>query len=165
VDFHRRSIRLKGWDYSNNGYYFVTICAKDRENIFGEIVGARLDSPKIRLNNRGIIVNDVWRDLPNHINNIVLDEFIVMPNHIHFILIIKNNNKGESSLAPTLGWIIGMFKSEISKRINKIEGLPRTIWFQRNYFERIIRTEEEYFSKRIYIRNNVINWNEDELAL
>ncbi len=128
----------------------------------------------MKLNQNGIIVNNIWKTLPDH-NNVILDEFCIMPNHIHFILIIKNNgfinkgvlknNKGESRLAPTkiktLGWIIGMFKTECTKQINKLNKTPGIKLFQRNYYERIIRNEKEYLKIKEYIKLNSTMWERD----
>ncbi|HPT66169.1 MAG TPA: transposase [Candidatus Woesebacteria bacterium] len=190
--YHRRSIRLKGYNYSQNWFYFVTICAKNRGNVFGEIVGARRDSPLInknnifandlnsnlfemKLNQNGEIIDEIWKSLSIH-HNVILDEFIIMPDHIHFILVIKNdlnknqnklennenlilknNNKGESRLAPTLGWIVGIFKTESTKRINKLNETPKIQLWQRNYYERVIRNEKEYLMIKKYIRDNPKN--------
>jgi REP element-mobilizing transposase RayT len=203
VKYNRHSIRLNNFDYSNNGYYFVTICAHYRNNVFGEIVGARRDAPlinknksplinennnplkinkdnifgnesndnlpKIKLNQNGKIINEIWKTLPNH-HNVILDEFCIMPNHIHFILIIKNNlnennngalennNKGASRRAPTqLGFVIGMFKTETTKQINKLNQTPGIQLWQRNYYEHIIRNEKEYLRIKEYIRGNPKN--------
>lgn len=171
MEYHRRSIRLDGFNYSENGYYFVTICAGNRGNVFGEIVGARRDSPKsIKLNQNGKIINDVWKTLPEH-NDVILDEFVIMPDHVHFILIInyKNNllikndgeliktNMGASRRAPTLGFIVGMFKTECTKQINKLNKTPGIQLWQRNYYERIIRNEKEYLMIKEYIKDNPKN--------
>ena len=181
MDYHRRSIRLKGYDYSQNWFYFVTVCCQNRGNVFGEIVGARRDSPlinknnnlsKIKLNQNGKIIDEIWKTLSIH-HNVILDEFVIMPDHIHFILVIKNKNyklnyikadikntiKGESRLAPTLGWIIGIFKTETTKRINKLNETPGIKLWQRNYYERIIRNEKEYLMIKKYIKDNPININ------
>jgi hypothetical protein len=84
---HRRSIRLRGYDYSQAGAYFVTICAQGRECLFGEVVDGEM-----RLNALGEIVHWTWGDLPNHVARIVLDEFVVMPNHIHGIIMIGDQS-------------------------------------------------------------------------
>lgn len=84
---HRHSIRLKGYDYSQSGGYFVTIVALNREYIFGDIVDR-----KMRLNEAGRIVEWTWHDLPNHVANMELDAFIVMPNHVHGIIVIHEND-------------------------------------------------------------------------
>lgn len=89
-EYNRRSIRLKGFDYCSERYYFVTIVSKARENIFGKIVGARRDAPKIKLNKNGRIIREIWYTLPEH-HEIELDEFVIMPNHVHMILkIVKS---------------------------------------------------------------------------
>ncbi len=154
---NRRSIRLIGYDYSNQGWYFVTICSEKREEIFGEIVGARRDSPKMRLNDNGRIVKKIWKSLPNH-HGVKLDEFVIMPNHIHLIVQIQ----GASRRAPTLGWLIGMFKTECTKEINKLNRVLGWRRFQRNYYEHIIRNEKELNAIRQYIRDNPQNWQKDK---
>lgn len=88
---HRRSIRLKGYDYSQNGAYFITLCAQNKECLFGEIVGAGSKPAQMILNDTGKIIEYTWNDLPNHNHNIELDEFIIMPNHIHGIVIITKD--------------------------------------------------------------------------
>jgi REP element-mobilizing transposase RayT len=194
--FNRRTIRLENFDYSNNGYYFVTICAQNRKNIFGEIVGARRDSPlidnklslinknnnlsKMKLNSNGKIIKFVWKTLPDHYD-VILDEFCIMPNHIHFILgiknnlnennngvlennngVLENNTKGASRRAPTrLGFVIGMFKTECAKRINKLNETLGIQIFQRNYYEHIIRNEKEYLRTKKYIKLNPEMWYRD----
>lgn len=107
------STRLKGYDYTSNGIYFITICTKNRKWLFGEIVQSQ-----IKLSQMGKIVFDCWYDLPNHYSNIILDEFIVMPNHIHGIIKIMNNldNKPKHGISE----FIRAFKSFSSRRINEI---------------------------------------------
>jgi len=126
---NRQSIRLPGYDYSTPGLYFVTICTQNRENIFGEIVGATRGSPAhIKINIIGKIIENVWQSLPNH-HPVILDAFQIMPNHVHFIIGIGNSGgsrrviAGGSRPAPTLGTIIGLFKSECTKQIH-IVGRP-----------------------------------------
>lgn len=167
--YHRRSIRLKGFDYSNNGYYFVTICIWKRLNILGKI-----ENNEIILNDFGKLVFKIWNDIPKNNFGIKIDEFCVMPNHVHGILIInrrgvihhalnKNNeiNQGAINCAPTLGQIIRCFKSRCTYEINKInKTMGLKIW-QRNYYERIIRNEKEYLKIKEYIKNNPKMWNRD----
>jgi putative transposase len=105
---HRRSIRLKNYDYANNGYYFLTICSRDRECIFGELnVGALLACAQnpcthdiIALSNTGKIIEYHWLHIPDQYENIFLDEYIIMPNHIHGIVII-DKERAQASSAPT----------------------------------------------------------------
>jgi REP element-mobilizing transposase RayT len=108
--------RLNGYNYSKPGNYFITICTKDREPLFGEII-----DEKIKLTEKGKIVSDCWYDLPNHYPNITLDEFIVMPNHIHGIINICNGT--DKKLKHGLSEFIRAFKSFASRRINELNTL------------------------------------------
>ena len=165
---NRQTIRLPGYDYSENGYYFVTVCSHGMEQIFGEIING-----KMVLNDVGEMIKMVWFSLPKH-HVVKLDEFQIMPNHIHFVLILlgsgaKNNESGGSRPAPTIGTIIGLFKSTCSKQIHDLVGARRASpvsikqkqIFQRNYYEHIIRNEREYKQIVYYIRNNPQNWEND----
>jgi REP element-mobilizing transposase RayT len=166
-EFHRRrSIRLKGYNYSQAGAYFVTICSYKKELIFEDIMVAS-------------IINKQWQNLPQNFSSIRLDEFVIMPNHIHFILWIKNvgatlavahknkttNKRAGASPAPTLGDIVGAFKSMVSTEYlkwinqNNVER-SATLW-QRNYYEHIIRNEESLNRIREYIINNTLKWEDD----
>lgn len=179
VKYQRHSIRLKNFDYSNTGYYFVTICSHEKEEIFGKIVGARRDAPQMKLNNNGKIIKNIWLSLPNY-HFVILDEFCIMPNHIHLILVIRNKkqikcrgvidhaqneskmkNEGLINQTPTLGQIIRFFKAKSTCEINKINQTPGLKIFQRNYFERIIRNQKELDKIREYIRLNPIMWSRD----
>ena len=174
MNTNRHSIRLKKYDYSQNGFYFVTICTQNRENMFGKIVGARRDAPTsivgdtpthIELNQYGKIIAEVGKSLPDH-HPIELDAFQIMPNHIHCIMHIVSHTScntvmGASRRAPTLGWIIGIFKTQCTARINAVRNTPGWRIFQRNYYEHIIRNEEEYRKTIEYIQNNPNRWDED----
>ncbi|MBW6500417.1 MAG: transposase [Bacteroidales bacterium] len=154
------STRLKGYDYSRDGTYFITICTKNREWLFGEIVQSQ-----IKLSGMGKIVYDCWYDLPNHYSNIYLDEFIIMPNHIHGIIAIINNPylKHKHGISE----FIRAFKSFSSRRINELfpvdveTGLRPVststrstgIW-QPRFYDRIIRSYDELKRVRLYIKNN-----------
>jgi hypothetical protein len=141
----RRTIRLQDYDYSQAGAYFITICTKNRECLFGEIVDSEMC-----LNEWGEIVAVFWNEVPRHFRNVELDAFIVMPNHVHGVLIIIDNGRGTACRAPTverfgkpvansLPTIIRSFKSATTKRINEIHathGIP--IW-QRNYLPHEIK--------------------------
>jgi len=153
---HRRSIRLKGYDYSQPGAYFVTIASYQREPLFGEI-----QEFSMFLNQYGKTVHNYWDRIPGHYSNISLDAFIVMPNHIHGIIIIDDVGAGLKP-APTerypLYEIIRAFKTFSARQINKMRGAPGIPVWQRNYFERIIRDEKELDSIREYINNNINAW-------
>ena len=139
----RQSTRLRGFDYSQLGWYFVTICTYRRQHLFGSIVpvqsivGATRESPEtpiMQLNQIGNLVFDVWQSLPHH-HPVNLSTIQIMPNHIHFIIRIM----GGSRPAPTLGTIVGIFKSQSSRQIHQIPGNSSLHVWQRNYHDHIIR--------------------------
>jgi len=172
---HRKQIRFKKYDYSDAGWYFVTICTKDRQKYFGNVIESKMTS-----NMFGEIIKTHWFEIPNHFINVELDEFITMPNHIHGIIIIRNTkpNVGAgfprpvNSYIPTLGQIVGYFKYQSTKHINiliKGSGNPTPTkepnkikqFFQRSYYEHIIRNEFDLYRIRQYIKKNPLNWSED----
>ncbi len=161
----RRSIRLKGYDYTQPGAYFVTMVTHHRRPLFGEVVDGEM-----RLNMFGEIVEWTWRDLPNHVANIVLDAFVVMPNHVHGIVIIVDDKHivgAGSEPAPTnrkrhgLPEIVRQFKTFSARRINEHRGVRGVPVWQRNYYEHIIRNERALHRIRAYIRNNPRRWAMD----
>ncbi|TET35089.1 MAG: transposase [Planctomycetota bacterium] len=174
---HRRSIRLENYDYSQAGAYFVTICERKRRCIFGRIINGA-----VRLSQIGKIVQEVWLRSEKVYKNVSLDEFVIMPNHIHGIIVInedvgarprlaRNNKRASHGLAPTikaiapprgaLGRVIGQFKSSVTRQINKTrKSNPIYIW-QRNYYDRVIRNEDELNYIRQYIIDNPVNWDFD----
>ncbi len=176
----RKKIRLSGYDYSQDGIYFITICARDRENIFARIdVGAGLASarqtnnPQFSDNNRktqidltdiGHIIEKQWNEIPNRFIGVSLDEFIIMPNHVHGILIVKQ--RADARPAPTIGDVICAFKSECAMeylkhiKTNNLNSCGK-IW-QRSFYDHIIRNDESLKKIRDYIRNNPLNWEEDK---
>jgi REP element-mobilizing transposase RayT len=161
---HRRSIRLKGYDYSLGGAYFLILVTHKRKLLFGHI-----QNGKMNLNPLGYIVLKAWLDLPNHSPFTALDEFILMPNHLHGIILITKSRKGTASRAPTFGdpvpdslpTFLRSFKSSATKRINERRGTPGSPVWQRNYFERVIRNEKELTRIREYIFNNPMQWEAD----
>jgi REP element-mobilizing transposase RayT len=162
---HRRSIRLRGYDYSQTGAYFVTICIQNRECLFGEIVGGEM-----QLNDVGKIVQMTWDALPSHYPHIELDEWVVMPNHFHSIIVLANVGAGSVGAglkpAPTrhgLPEIVRALKTFSSRRINELRQTPGTKLWQRNYWEHIIRNETELNRIREYIQNNPTQWDLDKL--
>ncbi len=159
----RRSIRLKGYDYKQSGAYFVTICTQNRVCLFGTIQDERM-----HLNTAGRVVSGSWAWLANQYDYVELDEYVVMPNHIHGILIIMDGDcRGGSRTAPTrgarkpLGRLLGAFKTVSTKRINQIRKTLGTTLWQRNYFEHIIRNETSLERIREYIANNPAQWEMD----
>jgi putative transposase len=170
----RKSIRLKGYDYSSVGAYFVTLCTQNRECLFGEIkIGkSRQHYPELFLNDAGQVVTGIWNQITSYYPGIELDEFIVMPNHLHGIIRIVGADlcvcPGQSrGIAPTLPRIVQRFKTMTTKRY--IDGIQHLDWhpfsgklWQRNYYEHIIRNEDNMNSVREYIQYNVIRWESDE---
>ena len=162
---HRRSIRLKGYDYSQPGAYFVTVVTQDRACLFGEIVDGEM-----QLNNSGQIAKAAWDELPARFPSVRLDAFIVMPNHVHGINIVGAQfiapsdgfgatNQGVMNHAPTLGEIVRAYKAA-STRLIRQAGTPDFAW-QRNYYEHVVRDEESLNRIRQYILDNPERWEFD----
>ena len=168
-EHHRRSIRLQEYDYSQNGYYYVTICTQNHEHYFGKIVNG-----KMRLNKIGGIVCDEWIKTGQIRKNVDLDTWVVMPNHFHAIVIIENDNvigpvgacrgmplqQFAKPQSKSLSMIVNHFKSAVKRWCNK-NGFEYFQW-QRNYYEHIIRNETELYIKRRYIINNPMKWELDK---
>jgi putative transposase len=143
---NRKANRMKGYDYSNTGMYFVTICVRNRfenHNIFGEIVDG-----KMRCNECGKIVLRQWVWLSKQYPYVQLNEFVIMPDHFHGIIGIMQKTK-------PLDQLIGAFKTTSSKMIHQ-GGNPDFRW-QKSYYDRIIRNGRELFFIREYIRKNPVN--------
>jgi REP element-mobilizing transposase RayT len=170
-EHHRRSIRLKEHDYSKPAGFFITICTHNRESLFGQIVNG-----EIKLSEIGRIAKNYWEEIPSHFTNAVLDKYVIMPNHIHGIILILDSvdSVGARHASPlqspqtprgakpkSLGAIVGSFKSTTTKHINQIRKTPGIPLWQRNYYEHIIRNENELNKIREYIRNNPIKWEID----
>lgn len=162
---HRRSIRLKHFDYSRPGGYFITICTHNRECLFGEIVDGATN-----LNPIGSIVEDEWNKTSLMRNNVELGGFVVMPNHLHGIIILNGDGRrGELQFAPTryaspsrtIGAIVRGFKSASTTRINAIRKTPGVPVWQRNYYEHIIRGDKDLNAVCEYIANNPLRWQYD----
>ncbi len=171
----RRSVRLNGYDYRRNGLYFVTVCTNRHECLFGTVVDG-----EVILSAIGRIVAEEWQRTAELRENVELDAFVVMPNHIHGIIVIRNNDErafrrdastaahGEPNRtlqANSLGAIIGRFKGKVSRCVHD---MPKcrdlTVW-QRNYFDHIIRSEKSLQAIREYVAMNPARWTEDSLYL
>jgi putative transposase len=163
---HRRSIRIQWYDYCTEGAYFVTICGRGRKPLFGRIHNARM-----LLNDVGEVVERCWGVIPDHFSGVELDEYVVMPNHIHGILFLTSSEEGAACGAPTedgplarprsLGSIVRLFKSSASKE-SRLLGLSTlgSVW-QRNYYEHVIRDGESLNRIREYILTNPLSWHLD----
>jgi putative transposase len=147
---NRKSIRLKGYDYSKPGYYFITTVVNDRECVLGEVI-----DNKMKLSYLGEITQKAWLDLPLYYSACRLDAACVMPNHFHGIIELITGNR------VPLYHIVRSFKKYSSKRINKYLGSTGVPFWQRNYYEHIVRGEEELYRIRQYIMNNPAAWEAD----
>ena len=150
---HRRSIRLQGYDYTQLGAYFVTICTYQKQCLFGEITNEEMYP-----NLCGQVVIGCWKNLSSYFPHIQLDEFVLMPNHWHGIIMI---GEYKGNILPTLGTIIRNFKSISARKINQINQLSGTPIWQRNYYEQIIRDEVALQNIREYILMNPSRWESD----
>jgi len=172
---HRRWVRLKGYDYSNDGLYFITICTKNRECFFGKI-----ENNDMIPNDIGNMANQFWMEIPEHFKNIVLHRYIVMPNHIHGIIEISGNSvvgtrhvvSLQQNSPATTGTVFGkpvagsvsviiqQYKSSVKRWCNK--NRYEYFQWQSRFHDHIIRNEQSYRTITEYIINNPANWNEDK---
>ena len=206
---HRRSIRLKGYNYASPGAYFVTICVQDGECVLGEVVDGEME-----LSDWGQAAAEAWAWLGNQYPYVTVDAWVVMPNHTHAIITIHDctgdapegapegdsriapttpgtprSCRGDSRIAPTtsgtprscrggsrtapaaitttkrkpLGRLVGAFKTVSTKQINVLRDIPGARFWQRNYWEHIIRNETSYRRIYEYIETNPARWEEDQL--
>lgn len=159
---HRRSIRLRDYDYAQSGVYFVTLCVAQKQCLFGDVV-----EDVVQLADIGKVVETTLLSLPEHFPQLTLDMWVVMPNHLHVIFILEDIQEGGSRTAPTvsrkpLGRLIGAFKTMSTKQINLQRNTSGEILWQRNYYEHIIRNEKSLEEIREYILNNPARWAEDD---
>jgi putative transposase len=180
---HRHSLRLKGYDYSQAGAYFVTICAHCRKCLFGEVVGSEMN-----VNEFGLAVQAVWEDLPVHYPHVMTDAFVVMPNHVHGVFVLGAEDlavgagfkpartdpsrpadaEGSKSVRTMLrrhglSEIVRGLKSFSARRINVMRGTSGAAVWQRNYYEHVIRGDADYNRIAEYVANNPLRWKEDTL--
>jgi putative transposase len=182
--YHRRSVRLKGYDYASPGAYLVTICAAERKCLFGQVV-----TDAMRPNAWGDVVAACWNQIPAHFPNVRLDAFVLMPNHLHGILIIENATDGRGTTSPrardyasraptidpvdstgqrfgvltaqSLPTVIRSFKAAVTQRVRALASKPDLQIWQRNYHEHVIRNEESLNEIRRYIQQNPLRWSLD----
>ena len=166
---HRQSRRFKNYDYSQDGYYFVTICTENKTEYFGKIING-----KMVLNECGEIVNQCWLEIPKHFLDISLDEYIIMPNYIHGMIVIatpmvvgaqnfvplqQRENKFQHIVPRSLGSIIRGFKIGVTKWCN--QNNCDFVW-QKSFYDRIIRNEKELDKIRKYMFENPLKWELDK---
>jgi REP element-mobilizing transposase RayT len=183
----RHSLRLQGYDYSQEGAYFVTIVTQGREALFGEVVNGEM-----RMNRYGEIVQKWWETIPEHFPNVETGAFGVMPNHVHGIVIIIDTRRGTVPVPrvgntaqlggeipnwagktqfaggetpplrkPTLGQVIAYFKYQTTKEINKSKGGAVTKIWQRSFYDHILRNQHDLELTWLYIESNPAQWETD----
>ena len=153
----RKPTRLKDYDYSRGGYYFITICTHKRKNILSDIVGDGVyDIPKTTLSHCGEIVEKYIQKMNYQYDNVCIDKYVIMPNHIHLILVVNNN--GMSRAPSPTNAIIPKFVSLFKRYCNR--EYDENI-FQRSFHDHIIRDENDYIRICEYIENNPLKWAED----
>jgi REP element-mobilizing transposase RayT len=159
----RKTLRLKDFDYSQPGAYFVTICVRNKRCLLGSIADSEM-----RLSRYGLMAAESWEWLSSAYKYVVLDAWTIMPNHLHGIIFINQPCRGGSRAAPTsefkikpLGQIIGAFKSISTKQINIHQQMPGIPFWQRGFHEHVIRHEESLIRIRDYIATNPLRWELD----
>jgi len=178
-EHNRRSIRLKGYDYSSPGKYFITICTNNRECIFGDVINGEMV-----LNDLGEIAHIEWLNTENIRDNVKLDVFVIMPNHMHAIFRITHSIVGANRDSPlqqrhrrqtkddgisplfkspskTVGAIVRGYKGAVTTKINTLHQFSGQKIWQRNYYEHIIRDDESLNHIRKYIMKNPVLWDRD----
>jgi len=156
----RKPLRLSGYDYRRGGAYFITLCVQNRLPILshiavGESVGL---SPGVILSQIGVAVDGAIREIPVHYPDVILDKYVIMPNHIHLILILNRDSdtQRDSDNPSDISRVICQTKGAVTKRCQK------NIW-QKSFYDHIIRDENDYLTKWEYIDENPARWHEDEL--
>jgi REP element-mobilizing transposase RayT len=149
----RKSLRLPNYDYSQAGAYFVTICTADKISLFGDIVEGEM-----QLNELGKIVREELLQTGKMRPNVDLDSFVIMPNHLHMILFFHETEDGNKS---NLGSVIRGIKATTNRRVNEARHTTKAAVWQRNYFERVVRNDDELAKIRQYIESNPLKWELD----
>ena len=168
----RRRVRLRDYDYTSSGYYFVTICTCDRRCLFGEVVDGLM-----HLNEVGTTVQEYWCAIASQCLTVALDQYVVMPNHLHGIVrlngVVVEEEKGAMNrtptdgsavgaqfIAPSLGEVVRAFKARCTFVLRKAFLVEGSLW-QRNYYEHVIRSDASLRAIREYVANNPMHWHLD----
>lgn len=163
--YHRKSLRLQGYDYTQSGAYFVTICAHHRLHLFGEI-----QNGEMLLSSMGNIVYEQWCQTGILRDYVELDMFVIMPNHVHGIIMILNTEMESDNLADrefsrpiakSLSTIIGAFKASVTRHVNRLPNTPDHPIWQRNFHDHIIRNSDDLDRLREYVLYNPARWKID----
>lgn len=155
----RKKNRLENYDYSSCGAYFLTICTSNRRNYFWNSVGAIIDRPQnVELSQYGTIADSAIENISSVYPEILVESYVIMPNHIHLLLRVRSDEFGRPMVAPTMQRVVKQLKGYISKRIGE------SIW-QKSFHDHIIRNREDYEKHIRYIYENPITWHYDELYI
>ena len=155
----RKQNRLVEYDYSTPNAYFITVCTKNRKNLFWMDVGVIIDRPNnVPLTNLGMIARQSIEDIPNYYSAVSVDHFVIMPNHIHLLLQINTDADGRSMIAPTVSTVVRLMKGTVSKQA----GL--SVW-QKGFYDHVIRNDHDYREIWNYIDGNPSKWTEDKLYI
>ena len=156
MEFPKRKLpRLRGFDYSSDNYYFVTICTHEKRCLFGSI---QMPSVYARMAEEELL------NIPKHYERVRIDKYVVMPNHVHAIIVLGcQTNTERSRPLPTLSTVLGLYKAGVSRKIHEIS--PDIKVWQKSFYDTIIRNEEAYQSMWKYIDENPLKWEEDELYM
>ena len=161
----RRSVRLRDYDYSSVGAYFVTVCTARRECLFGSVTEGQVE-----LSRYGALAQECWAQMPSHAEGVVVEALVVMPNHVHAVMVFDvplrpGANAGARSFGRpcgrSLATLVGDTKSAAARRINAARGAPGAPVWQRGYYERVIRDEAEMDRACAYVLLNPARWDED----
>lgn len=160
----RKDHRIKWYDYASSGGYFITVCAQERKNHFWTEVGAPIGRPyDFKLSYYGLIVEQAINNIEKIYSTVIVNSYVIMPDHIHLLLIIQNDPSGRPMAAPTIGQAINQMKGYVSKQIGQ------SIW-QKSFYDHIIRNNKDYEFHIKYIHENPLKWyfhgdNHDDVML
>jgi len=152
----RKAMRLPDFDYSSNGAYFVTICTQNRKCILSRIVGDGFPVPKLS----GKIAEEYIKKIPEKYTCVQVDKYIIMPNHIHMILLF-NSPHGTGNPSPTLSNVLAWYKYNVTREYNEKVGIAGSRFFQRSFHDHVIRNHEDYLKIWEYIDSNAAKWAND----
>ena len=155
----RKQNRLTEYDYSTPNAYFITVCTQDRKNLFWTDVGAAISRQEnVSLTDLGIVVKQSIDEIPEHYPAITVDNYVIMPNHIHLLLQINADIDGRPMAAPTISTVVNQMKGVISKRAGF------SVW-QKGFYDHVIRNDNDYRDIWNYIEGNPGKWTEDKLYI
>ena len=161
----RRSIRLRHYDYSRAGAYFITVCTRNKECLLGDVVAGRM-----YLNEVGRLAQAAWEELPLHYSHVDLDVWTIMPNHVHGIVVLTDvgagfkpapTNSDSDAVRHGLPEVVRAFKTFSARHINAFRGTVGRPFWQRDYYEHVIRNEKSLNRIRQYIEDNPVRWSQD----